>query len=152
MKRSGTDAEQNFLTFTDSNTIRHEHAQSFKCTICGDPVLIVFDHVFLLSCDPSAYRYKILAPQAVEQSGGDPKKAASAILDASGLDPDQYRLGHTKARSLSRSRSARYARRYRRLCLLIITSFARFHEFHRFVTRARSDRPRGAINCAISIC
>ncbi|XP_076397225.1 myosin heavy chain isoform X15 [Megachile rotundata] len=41
-------------------------------------------------------RYKILAPQAVEQVGSDPKKAAAAILEASGLDPDQYRLGHTK--------------------------------------------------------
>ncbi|XP_074106339.1 myosin heavy chain isoform X5 [Cotesia typhae] len=41
-------------------------------------------------------RYKILAPQAVDQVAGDPKKAAAAILDASGLDADQYRLGHTK--------------------------------------------------------
>lgn len=45
----------------------------------------------------SCYRYKILAPQAVDQVAGDPKKAAAAILDASGLDADQYRLGHTKA-------------------------------------------------------
>ncbi|XP_020720191.1 myosin heavy chain, muscle isoform X8 [Bombus affinis] len=41
-------------------------------------------------------RYKILAPQAVSKLGSDPKKAAEAILEASGLDPDQYRLGHTK--------------------------------------------------------
>ncbi|XP_076765668.1 myosin heavy chain isoform X9 [Xylocopa sonorina] len=41
-------------------------------------------------------RYKILAPQAVDKVASDPKKAAEAILDASGLDPDQYRLGHTK--------------------------------------------------------
>ncbi|XP_033304137.1 myosin heavy chain isoform X13 [Bombus vancouverensis nearcticus] len=41
-------------------------------------------------------RYKILAPQAVTKLGADPKKAAEAILEASGLDPDQYRLGHTK--------------------------------------------------------
>ncbi|XP_014298355.1 myosin heavy chain, muscle isoform X4 [Microplitis demolitor] len=41
-------------------------------------------------------RYKILAPQAVDQVGGDPKKAGAAILEASGLDADQYRLGHTK--------------------------------------------------------
>ncbi|XP_043589304.1 myosin heavy chain, muscle isoform X6 [Bombus pyrosoma] len=41
-------------------------------------------------------RYKILAPQAVTKLGSDPKKAAEAILEASGLDPDQYRLGHTK--------------------------------------------------------
>lgn len=27
----------------------------------------------------------------------DPKKAAEAILESTGLDPDQYRLGHTKA-------------------------------------------------------
>ncbi|XP_043518706.1 myosin heavy chain, muscle isoform X6 [Frieseomelitta varia] len=41
-------------------------------------------------------RYKILAPQAVEKVGNDPKKAAAAILEASGLEADQYRLGHTK--------------------------------------------------------
>ncbi|XP_035730491.1 myosin heavy chain, muscle isoform X45 [Vespa mandarinia] len=41
-------------------------------------------------------RYKILAPAAVDKCGGDPKKAAAAILEGSGLDPDQYRLGHTK--------------------------------------------------------
>ncbi|KAK0086371.1 hypothetical protein PV325_003303 [Microctonus aethiopoides] len=42
-------------------------------------------------------RYKILAPAACDAAAGDPKKSAAAILDASGLDPDQYRLGHTKA-------------------------------------------------------
>ncbi|XP_034947007.1 myosin heavy chain, muscle isoform X12 [Chelonus insularis] len=41
-------------------------------------------------------RYKILAPAAVDATDGDPKKAAAAILENSGLDPDQYRLGHTK--------------------------------------------------------
>ncbi|XP_063973786.1 myosin heavy chain, muscle isoform X32 [Diachasmimorpha longicaudata] len=41
-------------------------------------------------------RYKILAPAGVDAAGGDPKKAAAAILESSGLDPDQYRLGHTK--------------------------------------------------------
>ncbi|XP_076163013.1 myosin heavy chain isoform X10 [Ptiloglossa arizonensis] len=41
-------------------------------------------------------RYKILAPAAVDKVASDPKKAAAAILEASGLDPDQYRLGHTK--------------------------------------------------------
>ncbi|KAK0159007.1 hypothetical protein PV328_009939 [Microctonus aethiopoides] len=41
-------------------------------------------------------RYKILAPAACDAAAGDPKKSAAAILDASGLDPDQYRLGHTK--------------------------------------------------------
>lgn len=39
-----------------------------------------------------------MAPAAVDKCGGDPKKAAAAILEGSGLDPDQYRLGHTKAR------------------------------------------------------
>ncbi|XP_051154577.1 myosin heavy chain, muscle isoform X23 [Leptopilina boulardi] len=41
-------------------------------------------------------RYKILAPAAVDAAGGDPKKAAAAVLESSGLDSDQYRLGHTK--------------------------------------------------------
>ncbi|XP_011506385.1 PREDICTED: myosin heavy chain, muscle isoform X13 [Ceratosolen solmsi marchali] len=41
-------------------------------------------------------RYKIIAPAACEKAGGDPKKCAAAILEGAGLDPDQYRLGHTK--------------------------------------------------------
>ncbi|KAH9629146.1 hypothetical protein HF086_008595 [Spodoptera exigua] len=40
--------------------------------------------------------YKILAPQAVEKES-DPKKIAQVILDATGLDVESYRLGHTKA-------------------------------------------------------
>ncbi|XP_012254774.1 myosin heavy chain, muscle isoform X10 [Athalia rosae] len=40
-------------------------------------------------------RYKILAPAAVDKAS-EPKKAAEAILDAAGLDADQFRLGHTK--------------------------------------------------------
>lgn len=44
------------------------------------------------------YRYKILAPAEVDKAAGDPKKAAEAVLDAAGLDADQFRLGHTKAR------------------------------------------------------
>ncbi|XP_031778802.1 myosin heavy chain, muscle isoform X13 [Nasonia vitripennis] len=41
-------------------------------------------------------RYKIIAPAACDKVGGDPKKCAEAILENSGLDPEQYRLGHTK--------------------------------------------------------
>ncbi|KAL7303607.1 hypothetical protein TKK_0003759 [Trichogramma kaykai] len=37
-------------------------------------------------------RYKIIAPAACEKAGGDPKKCAEAILDGSGLDPDQYKI------------------------------------------------------------
>lgn len=40
--------------------------------------------------------YKILAPQAVDKET-DPKKIAQVILDASALDVESYRLGHTKA-------------------------------------------------------
>ncbi|XP_039753101.1 myosin heavy chain, muscle isoform X50 [Pararge aegeria] len=40
-------------------------------------------------------RYKILAPQAVDKES-DPKKIAQIILEASGLDVESYRLGHTK--------------------------------------------------------
>ncbi|XP_063536300.1 myosin heavy chain, muscle isoform X36 [Cydia strobilella] len=40
-------------------------------------------------------RYKILAPQAVDKET-DPKKIAQVILDATGLDVESYRLGHTK--------------------------------------------------------
>lgn len=42
-------------------------------------------------------RYKILAPAAVDKAK-EPKDAAAAILDSTGLDADSYRLGHTKAR------------------------------------------------------
>ena len=49
-------------------------------------------------CVTLTFRYKILAPAAVDAAAGDPKKAAAAVLEASGLDSDQYRLGHTKAR------------------------------------------------------
>uniref|UniRef100_A0A6M2DLP3 Putative myosin class i heavy chain n=1 Tax=Xenopsylla cheopis TaxID=163159 RepID=A0A6M2DLP3_XENCH len=40
-------------------------------------------------------RYKILNPAEVAKQT-DPKKCAEAILDATGLDPELYRLGHTK--------------------------------------------------------
>ncbi|XP_025262943.1 myosin heavy chain, muscle isoform X1 [Camponotus floridanus] len=40
-------------------------------------------------------RYKILAPAAVDKAK-EPKEAAAAVLDSTGLDPDMYRLGHTK--------------------------------------------------------
>ncbi|XP_050428408.1 myosin heavy chain, muscle isoform X18 [Adelges cooleyi] len=40
-------------------------------------------------------RYKILAPAAVEKES-DPKKCAAVILENVGLDPDKFRLGHTK--------------------------------------------------------
>lgn len=55
--------------------------------------------VFLCPSAMSVYpsRYKILAPAAVDKVASDPKKAAEAILESTGLDPDQYRLGHTKA-------------------------------------------------------
>lgn len=41
--------------------------------------------------------YLILAP-AIMQSEKDPKKSAGACLESTKLDPDFYRLGHTKAR------------------------------------------------------
>ncbi|XP_044252378.1 myosin heavy chain, muscle isoform X26 [Tribolium madens] len=40
-------------------------------------------------------RYKILNPAAVDKES-DPKKCAGLILEATSLDPDLYRLGHTK--------------------------------------------------------
>nr|XP_008196518.1 PREDICTED: myosin heavy chain, muscle isoform X8 [Tribolium castaneum] len=40
-------------------------------------------------------RYKILNPAAVDKES-DPKKCADLILQATGLDADLYRLGHTK--------------------------------------------------------
>jgi len=43
------------------------------------------------------FRYKILAPAAVDKAK-EPKDAAAAVLESTGLDPDMYRLGHTKAR------------------------------------------------------
>lgn len=40
--------------------------------------------------------YKILNPAAVAKES-DEKKCAAHILDNTGLDPENYRLGHTKA-------------------------------------------------------
>lgn len=40
--------------------------------------------------------YKILNPSAVDKES-DPKKIAEVILDATGLDAETFRLGHTKA-------------------------------------------------------
>jgi hypothetical protein len=40
----------------------------------------------------------ILAP-ATMQKEADPKIAAAKCLEEVGLDPDSYRIGHTKARS-----------------------------------------------------
>lgn len=42
------------------------------------------------------FSYKILNPAAVSKQA-DPKKCAEVILEASGLDAELYRLGHTKA-------------------------------------------------------
>lgn len=44
------------------------------------------------------FSYLILAP-ALMQSEKDLKKAASHCLDVTKLDPEMYRLGHTKARN-----------------------------------------------------
>ncbi|KAL7303610.1 hypothetical protein TKK_0003759 [Trichogramma kaykai] len=41
-------------------------------------------------------RYMILAPAAMAAES-DPKKAAQACFDSCDLDPDMYRIGHTKA-------------------------------------------------------
>lgn len=41
----------------------------------------------------------ILAP-AVMAAEKQPKKAAEKCLESVGLDPDLYRIGHTKARKL----------------------------------------------------
>uniref|UniRef100_A0A0A9WS97 Myosin heavy chain, muscle n=2 Tax=Lygus hesperus TaxID=30085 RepID=A0A0A9WS97_LYGHE len=41
-------------------------------------------------------RYKILNPAAVDRES-DILKAAGLVLESTGLDPDMYRLGHTKA-------------------------------------------------------
>jgi hypothetical protein len=43
----------------------------------------------------------ILAP-ATMQKESDPKMAASKCLEEIGLDPDSYRIGHTKARRKTR--------------------------------------------------
>ena len=45
------------------------------------------------------FSYMILAP-ATMQAESDPKIAASKCLEEVGLDPDSYRIGHTKASRL----------------------------------------------------
>lgn len=42
----------------------------------------------------------ILAPAAMTAEK-DPKKAAAKCFDSIGLDPESYRIGHTKARIYS---------------------------------------------------
>lgn len=68
---------------------------------------LTFGTVSCLLCVPNntndqphitTFRYKIIAPAACDKAGGDLKKAAEAILEGANLDPEQYRLGHTKAR------------------------------------------------------
>lgn len=41
-------------------------------------------------------RYKILATQAIA-GVTDPQKVAKLILESTGLDPESYRLGNSKA-------------------------------------------------------
>lgn len=51
---------------------------------------------------PQIYKknsYQILAP-ALMQAEKDPKKAAGGCLDSIKLDPELYRLGHTKVNQL----------------------------------------------------
>lgn len=43
-----------------------------------------------------SYSYQILAPQEMFHEK-DPKKAAAACFNKIGLDPELYRIGHTKA-------------------------------------------------------
>ena len=43
-----------------------------------------------------SYSYMILAPAAMAAEA-DPKKAAARCFEEIGLDPDSYRIGHTKA-------------------------------------------------------
>lgn len=43
--------------------------------------------------------YLILAPAAMTQEP-DPKKSAQKCFDSCGLDPDSYRIGHTKASTI----------------------------------------------------
>lgn len=46
--------------------------------------------------NPETYSYKILASEAIAGMD-DLQKAAKIILESTGLDPDSYRLGNTKA-------------------------------------------------------
>lgn len=50
-----------------------------------------------------SYSYMILAPAAMANEP-DPKKAAQKCFDEVGLDPDMYRIGHTKASCISRTK------------------------------------------------
>lgn len=59
-------------------------------------------HIIDLSTDTKVFLFKtnsymILAP-AIMQAEKDPKEAARKCLEAVELDPESYRIGHTKAR------------------------------------------------------
>ena len=52
--------------------------------------------IIIVTSNFLAYSYMILAP-ALMSAEPDPKKAAQHCFDSCGLDPDMYRIGHTKA-------------------------------------------------------
>lgn len=53
--------------------------------------------------------YLILAPAAMTEET-DQKKGAFKCFDSIGLDPDSYRIGHTKARTLTNYKSIEFYR------------------------------------------
>lgn len=48
------------------------------------------------------HSYNILAPDAVPKGfAGEPKEAGSLLISQTGLDKDEYRIGHTKVGCLT---------------------------------------------------
>lgn len=54
---------------------------------------------FFFINDSVTSRYMILAP-AIMAAESDPKIAAAKCLEEIKLDPESYRIGHTKARNI----------------------------------------------------
>lgn len=61
------------------------------------PIHFVLLNVYLLP-----FSYLILAP-TIMYAEKEPKDAAAKCFESIGLDPDSYRIGHTKARKIFKS-------------------------------------------------
>lgn len=57
----------------------------------------LFLYCFFVNENPFSYQILAPGPMGLEKDG---KKCAGICLETTGLDPELYRLGHTKARKL----------------------------------------------------
>lgn len=90
-----------FVADTETRSVQVESMYPLTVHCTPWPIIIKLN-VFCTSIDDLTYHvtsYSILAP-AKMNSEKDLKKAAEACLDSVSLDPELFRLGHTKARMI----------------------------------------------------